>query len=320
METNNIAGIKTINEIGEHVACNGWRSGYVTHDFNDNGLKAGCLTVVTGKTGSGKTSWTRQILLSVIRQHVNSFMFIGESSLAKEKNRLVRLIAKPEEVVCKYGLAGVRIYTPCKEAITRFEESFKPYLYLTDMTAIKESTTNQTIFGRIFIAMKKLLAEQNVKFFILDNLMMLCEKRGNAIFDEQKEITKILKNFVNETGTHVILIAHTKKGAGSQDISGATELTNICDTILRYSRIRDEDKASLIKVNPDKKDFFKRISACVTVEKIRDDGRENISWIEWEPERGILFDVSELKSAAEYEQQGYWTKSVNQSKIPDIYY
>jgi len=317
---NYLTGIKKVDEVSDPVICNGIKSGYVTHDYNDNGLKMGNLTIVTGKTGSGKTSWTRQILISAIRQNVNTFMFVGETSLAKEKHKLVRLTAKPNEIVCNYGLAGVRLYTPSKEAIARFDEMFSKFIFLTDVTTIRESKTNPSMFGKILIAMKHMATDNNVKLFILDNMMVLCEKSGNAIFDEQKKITLALKTFAEEAKVHVILVAHPKKGEGNQDISGATEIQNLSDTIVRYVRLSDVEKASMIKANPEKKDFFKRISAMVLTEKIRDDGQQRIAHLEWEPERGILFDVSEIKAASEYEQQGWWTKAVNKQEIVDIYY
>ena len=317
---NYLAGIKQTNEILDPVVCNGIKSGYVTHDYNDNGLKMGNLTIVTGKTGSGKSQWVTQVVISALRQNVNTFMFVGETSLAKEKHKLVRLTAKPNEIVCNYGLAGVRLYSPCKEAVVRFDEMFQHLLYLTDVTSIRDSKLNPSLFGKVLIAMKNMAKDNKVKLFILDNLMVLCEKSGNAIFDEQKKITLSLKTFAEEAKVHVILVAHPKKGEGNQDISGATEIQNLSDTIVRYVRIGDAERASLIKVNPDKKDYYKRISATMITEKIRDDGQQRTAYFEWEPERGILFDLSEIKAAAEYEQQGWWTRAVNKQKIVDIYY
>jgi hypothetical protein len=142
--------------------------------------------------------------------------------------------------------------------------------------------------------------------------MVMCDRTGNNLFSEQKQIALALKQFCEETKTHVILIAHPKKGEGNQDVSGATEVINLADTILRYMRLTDEDKSKLIKDNPEKESYYKKVSAQLVVEKIRDEGRSKTAYFEWEAERGILWDLSDLVHAKSYEDQGLWTKYIGQ--------
>ena len=312
--------IKTLSEIPRYEYVNGIKTGFITHDYNDNGLKPGCLTIVTGKTGSGKTTYVRQILISCGLQQIACYMFMGETSLEKEKDKLARLIAPKEEIVSFYGVGGSKLYKASERANSIFTEQFEQFFYLSDCKSLKEQKDNTSRFVKIYNGMKKLASEKGVKLFILDNLMMLCEKNSNALFTEQKNIIIALKSFTEETKSHVILVAHPKKGEGHQDISGATEIMNECDSIVRYIRISEEEQEKLISRHRDKEYFLKRISAKLEVNKIRDDGKNIIMWLEWCPEKGALYDISELPEAQKYEEQGLWTKALNKNNQKDIYY
>ncbi len=304
------------DELNKPILVNGLKTGYVTHDYNDNGLKPGCLTILTGKTGAGKTTYSKSILVAMALQQVNSFMFVGETSIEKEKLRLARLVAPKEEIKVYEGLAGSKNYIPTEKAIEAFDSVFSRYIFLSDLSTLKEIKENKTVFQKILAEMKNLATYFDVKLFILDNLMVMCERTGNNLFSEQKQIALALKQFCEETKTHVILIAHPKKGEGNQDVSGATEVINLADTILRYTRLTDEEKNEFTKDNPGKESFYKRVSAQLLVEKIRDEGRNKPAFFEWEPERGILWDLSDLVHAKSYEEQGLWTRYIGQeSKI-----
>lgn len=312
--------IKKLSEITKFEPTNGIRTGFITHDYNDNGLKKSCLTFVTGATGSGKTSYVRQVFIACAMQQIPCYMYTGETSASNEKNRLTRLVSDPKEISSYYGLAGSKRYKPTDKAISDFTIFFDPYIYMSDELSLKEQNDNTPKYIKIILTMKKLALENGVKLFVLDNLMTLCEKTQNALFAEQKKIIDALRDFLKETNTHVILVVHPKKGIGEQDVSGNTDLINQTDTIVRYIRISEEERNALIRKHPNKKHLLERISAKLKVEKIREEGTNLIMWLEWCPERGALYDVSDLYEAETYENQGFWTRSLNKNLKKDIYY
>lgn len=312
--------IKKLSEITKFEHVNGIKTGFITHDYNDNGLKPGCLTIVTGKTGSGKTTYVRQVFISCAMQQIPCYMFMGETSLAKERDKLTRLVADIKEISSYYGLAGAKHYKPTDLAVNQFVQYFEPYMYMSDNETLKNQKDNTPKFVKIYNEMKRLITEKGVKLFILDNMMMLCEKNNAALFAEQKNIIIALKTLAEETKTHVILVAHPKKGDGDQDISGATEIMNECDTIIRYIRISEEEREILIKRHPNRANLLDKVSAKLKVEKIRDEGTNIVMWLEWIPERGALYDISELQEAEKYEETGFWTKALNKNLKKDIYF
>jgi twinkle protein len=295
---------KTTKHIKIINAKDGYRSGFITYDYNDNGIKEGGLTILTGKRGEGKTTYARQIPISLAKQSISSFIFAGETTSGKEKSKLVRLTAEKDEILKELGIAGNANYTPSMQAIKRYDDNFAKYIYILDKNSIPKT---EKIFDFLLPEMRKMAISYNVKVFLLDNLMVICEEPGNRLFTEQKKIILCLKAFAEETGTHVIAIAHPKKGEGEQVISGAAEIENMPDTILRYIRLEDEQKEALIKKYPNMQNIIARASARVKVEKIRDDGNRKISWLVWDCVKGAVYDLSDLAMAKIYQDQGYWT-------------
>lgn len=304
-----LVGIDVATDIEHAKVTNGIASGYLAHDHNDNGLKPRSVTVATGQTGGGKTTYVRQMPMACAMQRIKSFIFAGETSTGNELNKLARLCAEKGEIVAHSTTGGGTRYVPALQAIERFKKNYSQYILMTDVQTLNAKSGDK--FKTLLAQMNNMARHHQVKLFVLDNLMILCEKQGNQVFSEQKDIVVSLKAFAEKHQVHVILIAHPKKGNGQEDISGATEIVNTCDTILRYVRISDENKKELIKKYPVITNILERASAFVLTEKVREDGHKRMSWLEWDTQRGALYDLSTLPMASVYENKGYWTRAIN---------
>ena len=115
---------------------NGVCSGFVGIDYNINGLKDGWVTLVTGRRGDGKTTFTRQILLSYAMQGIKSYMFCGESGQSKETQLLARLNAPTESIIRTTGQGGRPIYNITEETMTEFSNKYSGLIGLSDMEQI----------------------------------------------------------------------------------------------------------------------------------------------------------------------------------------
>jgi len=303
-----LSGVYSSSKVSVTKLKDGVRTGFITHDYNDNGLKQGKLTVITGKRGDGKTTYCRQIIISCAKQGVKSFMFCGETKTSNEKSKLARLCAEKGEIVKNTGIAGNYIYTPSLQAEERYNKYYSNHIFMADIDTIKR---NGKLFKNLLIEMRKMALHYGVEVFELDNLMVMCEQQGSYLFSEQKNIIISLGAFAEEMNVHVIIVAHPKKGKGEELVSGAAEIENYADTIIRYLRLDDEQKAQLAKKMPSHKlDLLERASARTKVEKIRDDGNKKIGWFEWDAVKGAVYDISDLDASKWYEEQGYWTKSL----------
>jgi hypothetical protein len=172
------------------------------------------------------------------------------------------------------------------------------------------------VFKKLYTQMVKMTHRaHNVKLFIIDNLMTLTKGYEGKLLAEQKNIAMMLKDFAEKYKVHVILIAHPRGGDGNQRISGAQEIQNICDTIIRYVRLGDEEKKMFKGTEYEK--FLHRISAYIKFEKVRDDGTSKSAALEWDNKIGAVYNLSFDQEAINYEQDGYWTRHIKKYSEED---
>ena len=292
----------------------GIRSGFLTHDANVSGLTPGNLTVLTGATGEGKTTLAKQMLMAFAVQKQKGFMYIGESTCADTVNDLAKLCPnKGEGDIEAFDncVTGDYLFYPGKQLLERYKSEYGRYITLIDKSQLNEFRGK--VFTQLLTEMYSAVRKHKTKLFVLDNLMTLCEADGNRLFTEQKDVTGRLKDFVNKTRTHVILVAHPKKGRGIQDVSGATEIINLADTIIRYSRIDSDFKKSIMKKTDDTgymDSVLERASAVLRIEKCRKGGAFDMTFLEFDEKQGAVFDISHHPRAKEYESLGLWTRSM----------
>ena len=286
---------------GRAVEYKAYESGYWTLDSNFAGLQEGWLTILAGAKNDGKTTFTRQILLSLARQKIKSFMFIGEGKWEEDRNKLARLA---------YGKAGgskLRPNTPAdskrwdatEEAINKYRSEFGDYITMADMTQIK----SKSAYFELYNEMRKLV-RHGVKVFVIDSLMkMVVNDKGKSKWEMQEQVVGDLKRFVDEERVHVILIAHTN--AGGEKISGVEEIGNLADGIIKFRRLTREIKKPPLTIPSEIQDI---VSSYATIAKARDDGGYKPLFFEFDPVCGALLNISTMPEAKEYEAKGYPTK------------
>lgn len=290
-------------------------TGFVTWDYNDCGFTMGNVSLLTGFRGEGKTTVARQTMISMAKQKVKSFVFIGEANVEDEKNKLSRLCASSDEIIKTYNMGGKELYTASDNARKRFDEKYAEFIMFSDCSNMRSvfpeiKKDSKKMFDHLLNEMETVAKYNDVKVFIIDNLMVLCSGSGNVKFTMQEKIISSLKEFANKFNVHVCLIAHPKAGAGLEKISGSQDIENLSDSIFRYVRVFDSNRETILKPYKLEKEIKDRVSALLFTEKVRNDGARNITFFEWDNIHGAVYDISTLRKAKEYEDKGYWTKAI----------
>jgi len=281
-------------------------SGFATHDYNDTGLKAGKVTIITGIRGSGKTTLAGQITVAVTQQNHKVFCYFGETPMSETIESFAHMTSSRELIDETSNGAGRVIFTPSPKAIDIFNKNYgnKILFYEDDV----KSTINK------YDLMKDKMAacvKRGYKLFIIDNLMVLTIKRQGVKFynkfDEQTRIMDDLKQFAKDHAVHIIMLAHPN--AGGEKVSGAMEIENLADTIIKYKRV-DEETAIAMGANfgiPEHE--ARKISAVVLNEKVRNHGTSYPMFLEWNAEHGIVVDIAyreDIKENADRYSKKNW--------------
>jgi len=153
---------------------------------------------------------------------------------------------------------------------------------------------------------------------MIDNLMVLTSSygAGGKELAAQKRIVASLKVFALEYGVHVLLLAHPKKGEGFQSVGGSGNIENTCDTLLRYVRVKGDAARQMSEASELPCAEVENISAVVLNEKVRDEGEDNIMFLEWDSTKGMVRDVAYIPGLREcadrYEKQGFFSRSAKE--------
>lgn len=294
----------------------GFKSGFITHDYNDSGLKDGGLTLLTGKRGQGKTTLGRQFVMCAALQQIRSFCWFGEGNKEQENSRFARMIANQGEISSYDNGSGRPLFEPTEALQERFRSLYSDYIYFFE----HDHACKENIFDNLLHMMKQ-NAIRGCKLFLLDNLMVMTSASGPRVFDDQKRIITDLKMFAKDYKVHVLLVVHPRKGDGYQSISGASEIENTADTILRYVRVDKSNAEFACEFLPDHE--VSNISAMVFNEKVRDEGEANPFFLEWDKQKGIVREVTyieELRDLSQsYFEQGWFSRYQSRIDINEYY-
>lgn len=222
--------------------------------FLDKVLKGflnGCLTVLTGRRGSGKSTLIGQIIGDmVMTQKDKTFcVYSGELSPQLYKSWLYKQIAgvKGQELR-KCAITGDEEYKIKKDVVIDIDEIIRGRLFLYDNKIGNGDEQNSVI--ELF---KRCYMRYGTKMFFIDNLMSLSSEYGNEkdLYRAQGNFVGKIKKFCNDYNVHVVLCAHPRKSENNvnkdltnDDVAGSSQITDYADNVISVRRITDEDKQS----------------------------------------------------------------------------
>ncbi len=279
----------------------GFSSGFLTHDYNDSGLKAGGITLLTGKRNQGKTTFARQIMVATAKQELGVFAYMGEGQKEIEKGYLERLVAEKGELNTTDNGYGRTDWYANDLAKLRFARDIARFIDFYN----KPLNLKGHVFDSLLSEMK-IKARHGSVLFVIDNLMTITADQGETLKAQKMIIAKV-KEFAVYFNVHVILICHPNKEGTS--ISGAMEIENTGDTILKFHRVSLEDSEDEISALE-----LSKVTAMVTNEKVRDGGVGQTMYMEFDPIKQANVEIvyiSEIyQMAADYRKNGMYSREM----------
>jgi len=279
----------------------GFSSGFLTHDFNDSGLKAGGLTLLTGRRNQGKTTFARQIMIATAKQDLGVFAYMGEGEKEREKGYLERLVAQEGELNTTDNGYERKDWYANELAKIRYEREAAQFIDFYNKPLNLTGTVFDSLMSEMIIK-----ARQGSVLFVIDNMMKLTADQFD-VFKAQKTIIAKLKEFAVHFKVHIILICHPRKDGHS--VSGSMEQENTADTILKFQRVSindTEDGLSELEL--------RKVTAIVTNEKVRDGGRAQTMYMEFDPVKQANIEIVYLpdlyRRAQDYKIKGFYSRAM----------
>ena len=213
------------------------------------GLPFGCVTVVTGKSGLGKSTLASQILLNAIENNHKVFAYSGELPNHNFKSWLTYQAAGAEHIITydtKWGEKGYNVSDNNKKLIS---EWFREKIYVYDDRSIE----SDELIDLIKI-IESVIVRLGCDVILVDNLMTaidLSQVDNTDKYERQSKFVKELTTIARRFNVLIILVAHMRKnsfgGNGNDEVGGSSDITNLASVTLMIDKDKEDDEIRLLK-------------------------------------------------------------------------
>lgn len=207
-------------------------TGYKELDKKIIGLLLGDVTVLSGGSGAGKSSWIDCVALNAIQRGYKVGIWSGELQDFRFQS-WINQIAAGKNYVCKREGFENYYYAPknISNQISNWLEG-KLFLY---------NNNYGSKWQQLFADVKELVDKEGVQLIVLDNLMALqIDNYEGDKYTQQTKFINDLKEYAKAKNVHVLLVCHPRKEGiflRKESISGTADLTNLADSVIIIHRI-----------------------------------------------------------------------------------
>lgn len=207
-------------------------TGYKELDKKIIGLLLGDVTVLSGGSGAGKSSWIDCVVLNAIQRGYKVGIWSGELQDFRFQS-WINQIAAGKNYVCKREGFENYYYAPknISNQISNWLEG-KLFLY---------NNNYGSKWQQLFADVKELVDKEGVQLIVLDNLMALqIDNYEGDKYTQQTKFINDLKEYAKAKNVHVLLVCHPRKEGiflRKESISGTADLTNLADSVFIIHRI-----------------------------------------------------------------------------------
>lgn len=207
-------------------------TGYKGLDKKIIGLLMGDVTVLSGLSGSGKTSWIDCVVLNAVQRGYKVGIWSGELQDFRFQSWIDQISAGKNYVCKKEGYENY-YYAP-KNIANQINKWLEGKLFLYN-------NNYGSKWKQLFADIKTLVENEGTQLVVLDNLMALqIDSYDGDKYTQQTRFINDLKEYAKAKNIHVILVCHPRKEGGflrKESISGTADLTNIADSVIIIHRI-----------------------------------------------------------------------------------
>lgn len=205
-------------------------------DILNGGLPFSGITIITGKSGKGKSSFASQILANALEQGYKCFAYSGELPNHLFKSWLYYQLAGKSHIqtyITKKGKEGYKISDANKNLI---REWHRGNIFIYDSSNMDNE--NHSLLSLV----EETIIRYGVRVILIDNLMTgldLEYSKESDKYERQSKFVKALARIGMRYDVLILLVAHKRKNMGNEtdamdEVSGSSDITNLGLITLSY--------------------------------------------------------------------------------------
>jgi DNA primase len=217
-------------------------TGIKTLDYSINTLQTKTVSLITGRSNAGKSTFVNQIISNAIDDGHKCYLVAGEGEKNKIINKIYMSVIGNDSRYYKIKKFGLRdIKEPTVEATKALNEWHKNKLTLFVKSLSKYKSEDQ-----LFNMLEYKIRTEHYKLIILDNLMSLLEVSSSTNKNEKQAMfIEKCHHLAKSCNCAIVVVLHPNKTykAGEEmdfeQISGTSDIANKADTIINVIRVKD---------------------------------------------------------------------------------
>ncbi len=219
-------------------------TGINTIDEGINDLAPGMVTLLTGRTNEGKTTFTKQIIANAINLKNKVYLISGEGDLVKFVNEIYQVVIGRNKAYYNSVKVNKKWHKePKPDTLKALQQWHKGKLILFNKGESKLKTIEE-LFSMIEYEIKL----NKHELIVIDNLMSILTAKAIEKLEKQAEFMQRCSDIAKAYRIHIILVLHPNKGYQKgtrmdvEQISGNMDLGNKADNVIQVAKEYDEDK------------------------------------------------------------------------------
>ena len=188
-------------------------------------FRPGEVSIWTGYNGHGKSLMLGQVLIGLVHQEKRVCVASMEMQPRTTLSRICR------------QFTGKRV--PSRSEINGFLDTLSSHFYLYDHQGVVQ-------WRKLLGVLRYCANEAGIEHFVIDSLLKCGIKEDD--YNTQKEFVDHLCTIGRDTGMHIHLVCHSRKGAdetrvpGKMDIRGSASISDQVDNVFSVWRNKNESR------------------------------------------------------------------------------
>ncbi|MBR1634103.1 MAG: AAA family ATPase [Lachnospiraceae bacterium] len=206
------------------------------------GFYFGQLILITGERGEGKSTLVSQFGSFAVSSGYNVFFYSGELMNWYFKAWFDGQVAGGRFINRKVSGSGFVSYSVDAQYMPAIEKWYRDKAYIYDNNILADKSEEDTLLQTMEVAIK----QYGCRVLVIDNLMTaMVDDTAVDQYRQQTIFVNSLAKMAKQYNAVIFLIAHPRKkqafGFDNDDVAGSSNITNLVDVVLRYSRPKGKD-------------------------------------------------------------------------------